>query len=149
MQVRIARQTRQLATVVAFYRDRLGLPEIARFTGHDGPDSDRDRGRHRLQALEEIGRRHPGRRDVDDDPGAVEGRHGLVDRVRVRPSASSAFCICTVRLRVDAVPAGGSAVAAPAEPHPPAARRAVTATAANMRFTLIAPLWRVGRAAIR
>lgn len=38
MQVRIARQTGQLAAVVAFYRDRLGLPEIARFTGHDGYD---------------------------------------------------------------------------------------------------------------
>ncbi|MBO3751668.1 VOC family protein [Streptosporangiaceae bacterium NEAU-GS5] len=38
MQVRIARQTGQLDTVVAFYGDRLGLPEIARFTGHDGYD---------------------------------------------------------------------------------------------------------------
>lgn len=38
MQVRVARQTGQLDTVVAFYRDRLGLPELARFTGHDGYD---------------------------------------------------------------------------------------------------------------
>lgn len=38
MQVRIARQTGQLDAIVAFYRDRLGLPEIGRFTGHDGYD---------------------------------------------------------------------------------------------------------------
>ncbi|HEX5203744.1 VOC family protein [Paractinoplanes rhizophilus] len=38
LQVRVARQTAQLHTVVAFYRDRLGLPEIGRFTGHDGYD---------------------------------------------------------------------------------------------------------------
>jgi catechol 2,3-dioxygenase-like lactoylglutathione lyase family enzyme len=36
MQVRIARQTGQLDEVVAFYRDGLGLPEIGRFTDHDG-----------------------------------------------------------------------------------------------------------------
>ncbi len=36
MQVRIARQTEQLDAVVAFYRDGLGLPEIDRFTDHDG-----------------------------------------------------------------------------------------------------------------
>ncbi|MGH4022071.1 MAG: VOC family protein [Pseudonocardiaceae bacterium] len=36
MQVRVARQTARLDEVVAFYRDGLGLPEIARFTGHDG-----------------------------------------------------------------------------------------------------------------
>lgn len=29
MQVRVARQTAQLDAVVTFYRDRLGLPEIA------------------------------------------------------------------------------------------------------------------------
>jgi hypothetical protein len=38
MQVRIARQTGQLDTVVAFYRDALGPPEIGRFTDHDGYD---------------------------------------------------------------------------------------------------------------
>jgi catechol 2,3-dioxygenase-like lactoylglutathione lyase family enzyme len=38
MQLRIARQTGRLAAVVAFYRDTLGLPEIDRFTGHDGYD---------------------------------------------------------------------------------------------------------------
>ena len=38
MQVRIARQTAQLDAVVTFYRDRLGLPEVARFAGHDGYD---------------------------------------------------------------------------------------------------------------
>jgi catechol 2,3-dioxygenase-like lactoylglutathione lyase family enzyme len=36
MQVRIARQTGQLETVVEFYRDALGLPEIDRFTDHGG-----------------------------------------------------------------------------------------------------------------
>jgi catechol 2,3-dioxygenase-like lactoylglutathione lyase family enzyme len=36
VQVRFARQTAQLDAVVAFYRDGLGLPEIDRFTGHDG-----------------------------------------------------------------------------------------------------------------
>jgi catechol 2,3-dioxygenase-like lactoylglutathione lyase family enzyme len=36
MQVRKARQTGQLDDVVAFYRDGLGLPEIDRFTDHDG-----------------------------------------------------------------------------------------------------------------
>ena len=38
MQVRVARQTGQLDTVVTFYRDGLGLPEIAHFTDHDGYD---------------------------------------------------------------------------------------------------------------
>jgi catechol 2,3-dioxygenase-like lactoylglutathione lyase family enzyme len=38
LQVRIARQTAHLDTVVGFYRDRLGLPEIGRFAGHDGYD---------------------------------------------------------------------------------------------------------------
>jgi catechol 2,3-dioxygenase-like lactoylglutathione lyase family enzyme len=38
MQVRISRQTDQLAQVVAFYRDTLGLPEIDRFIDHDGYD---------------------------------------------------------------------------------------------------------------
>ena len=36
MQVRVARQTARLADVVAFYRDGLGLPELDRFTDHDG-----------------------------------------------------------------------------------------------------------------
>jgi catechol 2,3-dioxygenase-like lactoylglutathione lyase family enzyme len=36
MQVRIARQTGRLNEVVAFYRDGLGLPEVARFDDHDG-----------------------------------------------------------------------------------------------------------------
>jgi len=36
MQVRVARQTGRLDDVVAFYRDGLGLPEIARFVDHDG-----------------------------------------------------------------------------------------------------------------
>ncbi|MFG2043866.1 VOC family protein [Dactylosporangium sp. NPDC048998] len=38
MQVRFARQTARLDEVVAFYRDRLGLPEIGRSAGHDGYD---------------------------------------------------------------------------------------------------------------
>jgi catechol 2,3-dioxygenase-like lactoylglutathione lyase family enzyme len=38
MQLRVARQTGRLAAVVAFYRDTLGLPEIDRFTGHNGYD---------------------------------------------------------------------------------------------------------------
>ncbi|WP_433086456.1 VOC family protein [Dactylosporangium sp. CA-052675] len=38
MQVRIARQTPQLQTVVAFYRDGLGLPEVGRFEDHEGYD---------------------------------------------------------------------------------------------------------------
>jgi catechol 2,3-dioxygenase-like lactoylglutathione lyase family enzyme len=36
--VRVARQTGQLEAIVAFYRDGLGLPEIDRFTDHDGYD---------------------------------------------------------------------------------------------------------------
>jgi catechol 2,3-dioxygenase-like lactoylglutathione lyase family enzyme len=36
MQVRVARQTARLDDVVAFYRDGLGLPELDRFTDHDG-----------------------------------------------------------------------------------------------------------------
>ena len=36
MQVRIARQTARLDEVVRFYRDGLGLPEVARFDDHDG-----------------------------------------------------------------------------------------------------------------
>lgn len=36
MQVRVARQTGRLDEVVAFYRDGLGLAEIARFADHDG-----------------------------------------------------------------------------------------------------------------
>ena len=38
MQVRFARHTERLGEVVAFYRDRLGLPEIGRFADHDGYD---------------------------------------------------------------------------------------------------------------
>lgn len=37
-QVRVARPTDQLAEVVRFYRDGLGLPELFRFTGHAGYD---------------------------------------------------------------------------------------------------------------
>ncbi len=37
-QVRIARPTHQLARVVAFYRDGLGLREIGRFENHAGYD---------------------------------------------------------------------------------------------------------------
>lgn len=37
-QVRIARPTDRLEAVVAFYRDGLGLPELARFAGHAGYD---------------------------------------------------------------------------------------------------------------
>jgi catechol 2,3-dioxygenase-like lactoylglutathione lyase family enzyme len=36
VQVRIARQSARLDDVVAFYRDGLGLPEIASFADHDG-----------------------------------------------------------------------------------------------------------------
>jgi hypothetical protein len=38
MKVRIARHTERLDEVVAFYRDRVGLPEVGRFSGHDGYD---------------------------------------------------------------------------------------------------------------
>ena len=38
MRVRVARHTDDLERIVAFYRDRVGLPEIGRFTGHDGYD---------------------------------------------------------------------------------------------------------------
>jgi catechol 2,3-dioxygenase-like lactoylglutathione lyase family enzyme len=37
-QVRVARPTDQLEAVVAFYRDALGLRELARFEGHAGYD---------------------------------------------------------------------------------------------------------------
>jgi catechol 2,3-dioxygenase-like lactoylglutathione lyase family enzyme len=37
-QVRIARPTDRLEEVVAFYRDGLGLPELTRFTNHEGYD---------------------------------------------------------------------------------------------------------------
>jgi catechol 2,3-dioxygenase-like lactoylglutathione lyase family enzyme len=36
--LRIARHTDRLREVVAFYRDRVGLPELGRFTGHAGYD---------------------------------------------------------------------------------------------------------------
>lgn len=38
MELRIARHTDRLEEVVAFYRDRVGLPELGRFVGHDGYD---------------------------------------------------------------------------------------------------------------
>jgi catechol 2,3-dioxygenase-like lactoylglutathione lyase family enzyme len=38
MELRVARHTDRLEEVVAFYRDRVGLPEIGRFTDHDGYD---------------------------------------------------------------------------------------------------------------
>ena len=38
MRLRIARHTDDLPAVVAFYRDRVGLPELGRFCGHDGYD---------------------------------------------------------------------------------------------------------------
>ncbi|MCU1594367.1 MAG: hypothetical protein JWO12_1759 [Frankiales bacterium] len=38
LQLRVARQTPRLESAVAFYRDRLGLPEIGRFAAHDGYD---------------------------------------------------------------------------------------------------------------
>jgi catechol 2,3-dioxygenase-like lactoylglutathione lyase family enzyme len=38
MKVRLARHSDDLEAVVAFYRDRVGLPEIGRFVGHDGYD---------------------------------------------------------------------------------------------------------------
>lgn len=38
MRVRFARHTGRLEEVAAFYRDRVGLPEIGRFAGHDGYD---------------------------------------------------------------------------------------------------------------
>jgi catechol 2,3-dioxygenase-like lactoylglutathione lyase family enzyme len=36
--VRVARHTDDLDAIVAFYRDRVGLPEIGRFADHDGYD---------------------------------------------------------------------------------------------------------------
>ena len=38
MQLRVARHTRRLEEVVAFYRDGIGLPEIGRFRDHEGYD---------------------------------------------------------------------------------------------------------------
>ena len=38
VKIRIARHTDRLEEVVAFYRDRVGLPEIGRFRKHDGYD---------------------------------------------------------------------------------------------------------------
>jgi catechol 2,3-dioxygenase-like lactoylglutathione lyase family enzyme len=38
MQLRIARHTDRLDEVVAFYRDRVGFPELGRFANHDGYD---------------------------------------------------------------------------------------------------------------
>jgi hypothetical protein len=36
MKLRIARHTDRLDDLVAFYRDRVGFPEIGRFNDHDG-----------------------------------------------------------------------------------------------------------------
>jgi catechol 2,3-dioxygenase-like lactoylglutathione lyase family enzyme len=38
MKVRVTRHTDHLEPVVAFYRDQVGLPEIRRFSDHDGYD---------------------------------------------------------------------------------------------------------------
>jgi hypothetical protein len=38
MRLRVARHTDDLAAVVEFYRDRVGLPELGRFSDHDGYD---------------------------------------------------------------------------------------------------------------
>ena len=38
MRLRVARHTDRLEQVVAFYRDRVGLPELGRFADHDGYD---------------------------------------------------------------------------------------------------------------
>ncbi|HEY3775420.1 MAG TPA: VOC family protein [Solirubrobacteraceae bacterium] len=38
MRLRVARHTDRLAATVSFYRDRVGLREIGRFTDHDGYD---------------------------------------------------------------------------------------------------------------
>lgn len=38
MRLRIARHTARLEELVAFYRDRVGLPETGRFVDHDGYD---------------------------------------------------------------------------------------------------------------
>jgi hypothetical protein len=38
MKVRLARHTDNLEAIVSFYRDRVGLPEIGRFEGHEGYD---------------------------------------------------------------------------------------------------------------
>ena len=38
VQFRVARPTHQLAKIIEFYRDGLGLPEIGGFQGHDGYD---------------------------------------------------------------------------------------------------------------
>jgi catechol 2,3-dioxygenase-like lactoylglutathione lyase family enzyme len=38
MRLRIARHTDRLDELVAFYRDRVGLPETGRFVNHDGYD---------------------------------------------------------------------------------------------------------------
>ena len=36
MQIRVARPTRDLERVCAFYRDAVGLPVLSSFAGHDG-----------------------------------------------------------------------------------------------------------------
>src|SRR6478736_2289954 len=38
MHLRVARHTDRLDAVVAFYRDVVGLPEVGRFSDHDGYD---------------------------------------------------------------------------------------------------------------
>jgi catechol 2,3-dioxygenase-like lactoylglutathione lyase family enzyme len=38
VKLRVARHTDDLERIVAFYRDKVGLPELGRFTGHEGYD---------------------------------------------------------------------------------------------------------------
>jgi catechol 2,3-dioxygenase-like lactoylglutathione lyase family enzyme len=38
VRLRVARHTDNLEAIVEFYRDRVGLPELGRFTDHDGYD---------------------------------------------------------------------------------------------------------------
>jgi catechol 2,3-dioxygenase-like lactoylglutathione lyase family enzyme len=38
VELRVARHTNRLEEVVAFYRDRIGLPELGRFTDHERYD---------------------------------------------------------------------------------------------------------------
>jgi YycE-like N-terminal domain len=38
MKLRVAGHTDRLEAVIAFYRDRVGFPELGRFVDHDGYD---------------------------------------------------------------------------------------------------------------
>jgi catechol 2,3-dioxygenase-like lactoylglutathione lyase family enzyme len=38
MKLRVARHTEDLERIVAFYREKVGLPELGRFEDHDGYD---------------------------------------------------------------------------------------------------------------